>query len=87
MELRNLLVRKQDAPQKESARPVPSLFYREPATADIYLLKGKEVLMTVSGVIPQLGVIKQFPLDVINNEGIALEFYPLYGSLKSVIKK
>ncbi len=87
VELRNLLVRKQDAPQKESARPVPSLFYREPATADICLLKGKEVLMTVSGVIPQLGVIKQFPLDVINNEGIALEFYPLYGSLKSVIKK
>lgn len=86
-ELRNVLVRKQEIPQKESARPVPSVYYREPATADLCLVMGKETLMTVRCVIPQLGVIKQFPLDVINNEGIVLEFYPLYGSLKGVIKK
>lgn len=87
VELRNILIRKQETPQKESSRPIPSIFYREPATADLCLMKGKETLMTVRAIIPQLGVIKQFPLDVINNEGIAVEFYPQYGSLKGVVKK
>ena len=38
-------------------------------------------------VIPQLGFIKQFPLDVINNEGISIDFYPQYGSIKGIMKK
>ena len=43
--------------------------------------------MTVRSVIPQLGFIKQFPLDVINNEGISIDFYPQYGSIKGIMKK
>lgn len=63
------------------------LSYREPAVADLCLLKGKETVMTVRSVIPQLGFIKQFPLDVINNEGISIDFYPQYGSIKGIMKK
>ncbi|MFR4039155.1 MAG: hypothetical protein ACLTZT_16430 [Butyricimonas faecalis] len=65
----------------------PLSLIREPAVADLCLLKGKETVMTVRCVIPQLGFIKQFPLDVINNEGISIDFYPRYGSIKGIMKK
>ena len=87
VELKNIYVPKKEAAQAGNSRPVPSLSYREPAVADLCLLKGKENVMTVRCVIPQLGFIKQFPLDVINNEGISIDFYPQYGSLKSIMKK
>ena len=86
-ELKNIYVPKRDAQQGGNTRPVPSLSYREPAVADLCLLKGKETVMTVRCVIPQLGFIKQFPLDVINNEGISIDFYPRYGSIKGIMKK
>ncbi len=87
VELKNIYVPKKDAQQAGNSRPVPSLSYREPAVADLCLLKGKETVMTVRSVIPQLGFIKQFPLDVINNEGISIDFYPQYGSIKGIMKK
>ena len=67
VELKNIYIPKRDAQQGGNSRPVPSLSYREPAVADLCLLRGKENVMTVRCVIPQLGFIKQFPLDVINN--------------------
>ena len=87
VELKNIYVPKKDAQQAGNSRPVPFLSYREPAVADLCLLKGKETVMTVQSVIPQLGFIKQFPLDVINNEGISIDFYPQYGSIKGIMKK
>ena len=87
VELKNIYIPKRDAQQGGNSRPVPSLSYREPAVADLCLLRGKENVMTVRCVIPQLGFIKQFPLDVINNEGISIDFYPQYGSIKGIMKK
>lgn len=87
VELKNVYVPKKENAPAGNSRPVPSLSYREPAVADLCLLKGREKVMTVRCVIPQLGFIKQFPLDVINNEGISIDFYPQYGSLKGIMKK
>lgn len=73
---------------ENATAPVASvIYYRVPATADVHLMRMNEVLQSFRAVIPQLGVIKTFPTDVIGNEGLALEFYPQYGSLKSINKK
>ena len=87
VELKNIYIPKKEVAQTGNTRPIPSISYREPAVADLCLLKGKENVMTVRCIIPQLGFIKQFPLDVINNEGISIDFYPQYGSLKGIMKK
>lgn len=63
-----------------------AIYYRVPATGDVQLLKGKEVIDSFPGIVPQLGEIKRFPVDVISNEGLTLEFYPQFGALKSVKK-
>lgn len=76
VELKNIYLPKKESSQAGNARQVPSLSYREPAVADLCLLRGKENVMTVRCIIPQLDYIKQFPLDVINNEGISIDFYP-----------
>lgn len=67
-------------------KPVIGVTYRVPAVANLVLTCGNKNLVTKQCVIPQLGYTKIFPLDVINNEGMSLEFYPEYGSLKSVKK-
>lgn len=67
--------------------PAAVIHYRIPAIGEVKLMRANEELERFSSVIPQLGVIKTFPVDVIANEGFALEFYPEYGSLKSVSKK
>lgn len=69
-------------PQTASA-----IHYRVPAVADLKLMKATEELMSIKAIIPQLGEIKTFPIDIINNESLSLEFYPNYGSLKAVNKK
>jgi len=51
------------------------------------ILKGKEEIMSYPAIVPQLGEIKKFPVDVISSEGLMLEFYPQFGSLKSIRKK
>ncbi len=60
------------------------VYYRVPAVADVKLVRLSEELQRFRGVIPQLGVIRKFPTDVINIEGLQLEFYPEYGSVKSI---
>lgn len=64
-----------------------AIYYRIPATGELELLKGKEVLLTMPVIVPQLGEIKKFPVDIISNEGLSIEFYPQYGALRSVKKK
>lgn len=64
-----------------------AIFYRVPAVGTIKLLRASEELQSFQAVIPQLGVIKAFPVDIIGNEGLTLEFYPEYGAIKSVNKK
>lgn len=64
-----------------------AIYYRVPATADLLLLKGNEELLSMKAIVPQLGEIKKFPIHVIANEGLALEFYPKYGALKNIGKK
>lgn len=62
------------------------IYYRVPAAGDVKLFRMNEELQNFRTVVPQLGVIKTFPTEVISNEGLVLEFYPEYGSLKSVVK-
>lgn len=64
-----------------------AVYYRIPAVGELQLLKGKEEIMSIRTIVPQLGEVKKFPVDVISNEGLTLEFYPQYGALKSVKKK
>lgn len=64
-----------------------AVYYRIPAVGELQLLKGKEEIMSFRTIVPQLGEVKKFPVDVISNEGLTLEFYPQYGALKSVKKK
>lgn len=76
------------APSDNTTVPASSaIYYRVPATATVSLMKVNEVLQSFPTVVPQLGVIKTIPTDVISNEGLSLEFYPQYGSLKSINKK
>ncbi len=75
------------SPSRVSASEVqPGIYYRVPAIAELKLMKGTEELATLRAIVPQLGSIKKFPMDVIINEGLSLELYPKYGSLKSVSK-
>lgn len=64
-----------------------AVYYRVPAIGELQLLKGKEAVMSFRAIVPQLGEVKRFPVDVIANEGMILEFYPEYGALKSVRRK
>ena len=69
------------------AEPTQSVvYYRVPAVADVKLVRLNEELQCFRSVIPQLGMIKKFPTDVISGEGLQLEFYPQYGSIKSINK-
>lgn len=60
--------------------------YCIPALTQLRLLKGKEVLMEDRIIIPQLGILKEFPAEVISKSGVSIEFYPQYGSIKSITK-
>ncbi|MDE5610556.1 MAG: DUF4831 family protein, partial [Odoribacter sp.] len=64
-----------------------AIFYRVPAVGELQLLKGKEKIISFQVIVPQLGEVKRFPVDVISNEGLMLEFYPYSGALKSIRKK
>jgi hypothetical protein len=76
------------APEENAAvsRAASGVAYCVPAVADLCLSRGNEVLLEERCIVPQLGYTKLFPLEVIANEGYSLEFYPAYGSLKSVVK-
>lgn len=72
------------AEEMQSEQTNSVIYYRVPATADVKLMRMNEELQRFRGVIPQLGMIKKFPTDVISGENLQLEFYPEYGSIKSI---
>ncbi|WP_251619720.1 DUF4831 family protein [Odoribacter lunatus] len=75
-------------PPDKKAVPVEGaqsvIYYRVPAVANVKLIRMGEELQQFRSVIPQLGVIRKFPTEVIAVEGLQLEFYPEYGSIKSI---
>ena len=87
VEVDNVKVLSKKEIEGKTAVATEGITYRVPASADLVLLKGEAEVMRVLAVLPQLGYLTQFPMDVINNEGFCLEFYPEYGSLKSVSYK
>lgn len=87
VEVDNVKVLSKKEIEGKTAVATEGITYRVPASADLVLLKGEAEVMRVPAVLPQLGYLTQFPMDVINNEGFCLEFYPEYGSLKSVSYK
>lgn len=74
------------APAENAVPATAAIYYRVPATATVNLMKINDVLQSFSAVVPQLGIIKTLPTDVISNESMSVEFYPQYGSLKSINK-
>ncbi len=65
-----------------------AIYYRVPAVGELQLVRGNhEVVLRKRAIVPQFGEIKRFPVEVIANEGLSLEFYPQYGALKSVKKR
>lgn len=66
--------------------PHSVIHYRVPAMADVKFMRVNEELQRFRDVVPQLGVIRKFPADVIGGENLRLEFYPEYGSIKSINK-
>lgn len=64
-----------------------AIYYRVPAVGELMMMKGKEELISFHTIIPQFGEVKRFPVDVISNDGLMLEFYPRFGALKSVNRK
>ena len=87
VEIRNVVIPGETAqPDGAVERTGMGITYRVPAVADLVLMTGNQLLMKKQCVIPQLGYLKEFPLEVINGEGLSIEFYPQYGSVKSIIK-
>lgn len=84
VEIKNLFL-----PKDENANQTRSgngIVYCVPAVADLILTRGNEKLIEERCIVPQLGYTKLLPLEVIGNEGISVEFYPQYGSVKSIVK-
>ena len=61
------------------------VFYRVPAKVNMSLYLGENNLSSFIATIPQWGVVKTFPLDVIKDEKLSISFNTQYGSLVSVI--
>jgi hypothetical protein len=65
----------------------PALTYRVPATGRLRVSSGEEVLLDGPCIVPQLGYLKQIPLETISGEGLAIEFHPLHGSIRGVTRE
>jgi len=61
------------------------VFYRVPAQVNMSLYLGSKILSSFNCTIPQWGIIKTFPLDIIKEEKLSINFSTEYGSLKSVV--
>ena len=61
------------------------VFYRVPAQVNMSLYLGAKILSSFNCTIPQWGVVKIFPLDIIKEEKLSINFSTKYGSLKSVV--
>ncbi|MCC8172960.1 MAG: DUF4831 family protein [Odoribacter sp.] len=73
--------------EKDASESQAAIFYRVPAVGTVKFLRVTQELQSFQAVLPQLGVIRAFPTEVISNEGLSLDFYSEYGSLKSINKK
>ncbi|MDR1414361.1 MAG: DUF4831 family protein [Odoribacteraceae bacterium] len=62
------------------------LAYCVPAVGVLRVFRGESTLFEGRCVVPQLGEVRHFPLEVIGGEGISIEFYPSLGSIKSVTR-
>ena len=85
IEVTDAVVPGEKTPENAPARP-GGIAYRVPAVATLRVLGGERALVEERCVVPQLGYLKYFPLDVINSEGLSIEFYPLHGSIKNVTR-
>lgn len=64
---------------------VAAVYYRVPATATLKLLKGKEEIMSYPAIVPQLGEIKKFPVDVISMRRVDAGIFILqFGSIEKL---
>jgi len=63
------------------------IIYRMPASANIVITKGNDVLAGKTMLIPQLGENLILPAAIFNNPEIKVEFYPETGALKSLKNK
>ncbi|MGL5681449.1 MAG: DUF4831 family protein [Marinifilaceae bacterium] len=61
-----------------------ALYYRVPASAKIALVRDGQTLNTFNALLPQLGVLKQFPIDAMVSEGLRIRFHAPYGSIQSI---
>ena len=61
-----------------------ALYYRVPASAKVALVRDGQVLNTFNTILPQLGVLKQFPIDAMVSEGLRVRFHAPYGSIQSI---
>lgn len=86
LKIQNVLIPAAPSASAAADETQAAVCYRAPAVADLKLLKGTEELQSFRTIVPQLGGIRKFPVDVIAAEGLSLEFYPEYGSLKKVFK-
>ncbi len=85
----SILVEQVSVPASDNETDVQAaaIYYRVPATGEVKLINSFGELQSFRAVIPQLGVIKTLPAEVIANEGWTVEFHPEYGSLLSITKQ
>lgn len=83
-EIRQVVVPPQNADGKI---PPAGITYWVPANGRLVLTKGKEVILEEPCVVSQLGYTRVIPLEVISNEGLSIEFFPTYGSIKGVTRE
>ncbi len=73
-------------PVRSAVQPIEQeLAYRVPAISNVTVSYDNKSLMTFNAVIPQWGVIQKFTSKELND--LKIEFYPQYGSLKSVVRR
>ncbi|MGB5989416.1 MAG: DUF4831 family protein [Marinifilaceae bacterium] len=60
------------------------IYYRVPARVNIEILDGNHLIGRKNMIIPQLGVIANISVDVLIEKKFSVDFYPEYGSLKTI---
>ncbi|MCD6333217.1 MAG: DUF4831 family protein [Bacteroidales bacterium] len=66
---------------------VPGLAYRIPEKMMVEILHGKQSVFTREMLIAQAGRVDFLPSKLVADPQTAIEFYPMYGSLKSIYTK
>lgn len=63
------------------------LFYRIPELADANIIYKSEIIASKKLLISQLGSVMALPKKILNDRKNSIEFFPEYGSLKSLQRK